>query len=84
MDLWQVSMSNIDGEADLYVYDDAGFSDETFAQANCPEQKPGAEAEACEVDCTAVSCEFFIRIQGGETRGASYNLSVVAIKPASG
>lgn len=75
---WTVAISNIDGNPDLYIFSDAGYSSPVCQSAN-----PDGEAESCTVECTA-ACDIYIRVSGTGDTGASFTLSIVhetAISP---
>ncbi len=67
---WQFAISNIDGDPDLEVFDDDGFTN-----LRCESSASGTAPESCDLECLG-GCDFFLRVTGVSARGASYNLSV--------
>lgn len=69
---WLVSVSNIDGDPDLFVYDDSAYT-----SLECSSEHPGADPESCTitVDCSA-PCDVYVRIFGAGDRGASFTLAI--------
>ena len=72
---WEFVISNIDGNPDLLVFGDSGFTD-----LLCGSTKTGTSPESCALECVG-GCDFFIRVTGISARGASYNLSVSPFVP---
>jgi hypothetical protein len=68
--MWLVGVSNIDGDPDLFLYDDSAYTSLVDSSENS-----GADPEASTVDCPA-PCEIYIRIFGAGNSGASFNLTI--------
>ena len=76
-DNWIVAISLIDGEPDLFLYNDAAYSDPA-----CQSENPDAEPDSCTRLC-ARDCVIYIRIAGSANSGASFLLSLAAVAPGS-
>lgn len=71
-DSWLVLLSNIDGSADLFVYDDAAFS--SFV---CKSKNPDSEPDSCVMTCVE-TCRIYMRVTSLEDSGGSFNISIAA------
>ena len=73
--MWLVAVSNIDGDPDLFLYDDSAYTSLVDSSENS-----GTDPESGTTDCS-VPCDIYIRIFGAGARGASFTLTIAQPAP---